>query len=138
MRHLVKGKKLNRNTGHRQSLLKNLLQNLILKEKLVTTSAKADLVVKHFEKMLNKAKKADLHTRRQLITSMFSKQAANKMIDDIIKRYQDQKSGFVKCARLGRRRGDNSFMIKLSLKQLELKQEDKQQVKEVKEVKKKK
>ena len=63
MRHLVKKKKLRRNTSHRQALLRNLVTSFLEKERISTTLAKAKAARPLAEKMITLAKKNTLQTR---------------------------------------------------------------------------
>jgi large subunit ribosomal protein L17 len=128
MSQQVKGKKLNRSYQHRQALFKNLVQELVWHEKIETTQIKAKLIISKFEKTLNKAKQASLHSRRQIVASLFDSKVADKICNDLILRYQDKTSGYVQVMRIGKRRGDNTMMWKLTLKPAQVKEEDKEKV----------
>ena len=65
MRHKVAGFKLKRDTGARDSLLRNLATSVILQERIITTVPKAKAVRPLVEKMITLAKRDTLHTRRQ-------------------------------------------------------------------------
>jgi large subunit ribosomal protein L17 len=115
MRHKVSGKKFNRDTNHRRSMLKNLVQDLVVNEHLETTVPKAKVTIRQTEKIINKAKNSSIHTRRQIISSLFDKKVAHKIVDVLAPRYADKPGGFVKMLRLGRRRGDNTMIARLEL-----------------------
>ncbi|OGD63846.1 50S ribosomal protein L17 [Candidatus Beckwithbacteria bacterium RBG_13_42_9] len=115
MRHHRAGKKLNRDTNHRKALFKNLIQALIIHEKIETTEAKAKVVKPLIDRLVSKARQGSLHVRRQLLAFLPSKKAAQKLIDEIAPRFGKQGGGFTKLVRLGRRRGDNSMMVELEL-----------------------
>ena len=70
MRHKLKGRKLSRNTGHRNSLLRNLCTSLILNESINTTLAKAKELKRYAEKIIHKAKTDSLHNRRLVISKI--------------------------------------------------------------------
>lgn len=115
MRHLKRGKKLNRATKHRQALFKNLIQSLILNERIETTEAKAKSVKPLVDRLISKAKSGSLHVRRQIMAFLPSKKAAHKLVDEIAPRFRQEMSGFTKLIRLGRRRGDNAVIVELGL-----------------------
>ena len=58
MRHRVDGRKFGRSVSHRRAMFRNLVGNLILHEKVVTTDAKAKELRRVAEKLVTKAKKA--------------------------------------------------------------------------------
>jgi len=113
MRHRKKGKKLNRNTSQRKALFKNLIQSLILHEEIKTTESKAKAIKGLTDKLINKAKKGTLHTRRQISAFLPDKKAVNKLVDEIAPRFKKRISGFTRFVRLGRRQGDNAMIVKI-------------------------
>ncbi|NMB56968.1 50S ribosomal protein L17 [Candidatus Beckwithbacteria bacterium] len=119
MRHLMAGKKLNRNSHHRKSLVKNLIQELVMHETIETTETKAKLIIPKVEKIINKAKTQDVHSKRQIIAILFDDTIAKKITDDLAKRYEKIKNGYVKMLRLKRRRGDNTMIVRLQLQKIE-------------------
>ena len=115
MRHKKAGRKLNRNTSQRKALFKNLIQALIVHEEIEVTEAKAKAVKRLIDKLITKAKKGTLHTRRQILAFLPDKKAANKLVDEITPRFSKRISGFTRFIRLGKRRGDNAMMVKMEL-----------------------
>jgi large subunit ribosomal protein L17 len=67
MRHRKAGYKLNRTTAHRTAMLRNLAAGLFQHGQITTTVPKAKAVQPFVEKIITKAKKGDLHARRQVI-----------------------------------------------------------------------
>ena len=57
MRHLVKGKKLNRTCSHRKAMLSNMSSSLILHKRIVTTQPKAKQLRTFIERLVTYAKK---------------------------------------------------------------------------------
>jgi large subunit ribosomal protein L17 len=70
MRHRKNTYKLNRNSGHRSSLLANLLKSLIEHERIVTTETKAKFLRRYADRMVTLAKKNTLASRRQAISTL--------------------------------------------------------------------
>ena len=116
MRHKVKSTRLNRNKAHLDSLLRNLATSIILYEKVKTTEAKAKLVKPVVEKLITKAKKnSTANAMRQLNAYLPDKNASKKLVRELVERYNDRPSGFVRLTRLGFRSGDAAPMIQIEL-----------------------
>src|SRR4030042_3856549 len=115
MRHLKDGKKLNRDINERKALFKNLIQSLILKEEIRTTEAKAKAIKGLVDKLIYRARSGTLHVRRQIMAFLPDKKAANKLVDDIAKRFTDRVGGFTKMARMGWQRGSHAPLVKMEL-----------------------
>ncbi len=111
MRHQVSGKKLNRNSKHREAMLKTMVMQLVTHGHLTTTETKAKVVKGVTEKYLTKGKENTLHARRQLISELGNVTTAHKLIEIAA----NGTMGVIKSVRLGRRLGDNTMMMKLEL-----------------------
>lgn len=70
MRHRKAGFKLNRTTAHRTAMLRNLAASLFEHGQVVTTLPKAKAVQPFVEKIVTKAKRGDMHARRQVIATL--------------------------------------------------------------------
>ncbi len=69
-RHGYKGRKFGRERDQRRALMKGLADSLIKYESIETTLPKAKEIVPYAEKLITKAKKGDLHNRRQVIAKL--------------------------------------------------------------------
>ena len=67
MRHLKKGRKLNRTSSHRKALLSNMACALIKHKHITTTLPKAKEVQRFVEKLVTYAKKNSIHGRRLIL-----------------------------------------------------------------------
>lgn len=128
MRHLRNAPRLNRDTNHRRALWRNLAQQLILGEELTTTETKAKMLIRVIERSISKAKEDTVHKRRQLKPTVYSDEAVRKLVTEIAPRFKDQPGGFVTCIRQGRRRGDNTMMVRLTLKKTKTTSESKAEI----------
>ncbi|MEL7471931.1 MAG: 50S ribosomal protein L17 [Planctomycetota bacterium] len=70
MRHRKAGYKLNRTRSHRTAMLRNMAASLFEHGQIVTTIPKAKAVQPIVEKIITKAKRGDLHARRQVIATL--------------------------------------------------------------------
>ena len=113
-RHGYKGRKFNRERDGRRALIKSLAESLILQESIETTIYKAKEILPYVEKLITKAKKGDLHNRRQIIASLQTLEAAHKLVDDIAPKLKGRVSGHLRIERTTTRRGDNAEMAKIS------------------------
>ncbi|MGB9743137.1 MAG: 50S ribosomal protein L17 [Minisyncoccales bacterium] len=114
MRKRKKGRKLSRKRDQRKALLKSLANNLILKERIITTQAKAKEVKSFVEKEITRAKKNDLHTYR-LLARFFRPALVKKLIEEIAPRYQERKGGYTRIIKLGPRKSNGAKMVIIEL-----------------------
>ncbi len=107
MRHRNGGFKLGRNTSHRRALLRNLVTSVILEDRVETTLAKAKAVRPHVEKMITLGKKGDLHSRRQALAFLQTRDAVTRLFATVAPRYTARVGGYLRITRSGFRQGDN-------------------------------
>jgi len=113
-RHGYKGRKFHRERDQRRALIKGLADSLIKYESIETTLPKAKEVVPYVEKLITKAKKGDLHNRRQIIAKLQTVASANKLVDEIAPKLRARNSGHLRVERTENRRGDNALLAKVS------------------------
>lgn len=113
-RHSYQGRKFGRERDQRRALLKGLATSLIEHGTIVTTLPKAKEIVPYIEVLITKAKKGDLHNRRQIISSLSTVAAAHKLVDEIAPQLTGRVSGHVRVTRTSVRVGDGTQMAKVS------------------------
>jgi large subunit ribosomal protein L17 len=113
-RHGYQGRKLGRERDARQALIKGLAESLIVHESIETTLPKAKEVVPYVEKLITKAKKGDLHSRRQIISSLHTLESAHKLVDELAPKLKGRTSGHLRIESTRLRRGDNSQLARVS------------------------
>lgn len=113
-RHGYKGRKFGRERDERRALIKGLADSLVLRESIETTLPKAKEVLPYVERLITKAKKGDLHNRRQVIASLQTLEAAHKLVDDIAPKLKGRVSGHLRIEKTETRRGDSAQMAKIS------------------------
>lgn len=113
-RHGYKGRKFGRERDQREALIKSLAEALIQYESIETTLPKAKELVPYVEKLITKAKKGNLHNRRLVISSLHTKESANKLVDEIAPKLTGRVSGHLRIERTKLRRGDNAQMARVS------------------------
>lgn len=113
-RHGYKGRKLHRERDQREALIKGLADSLIKYGSIQTTLPKAKEASAYTEKLITKAKKGDLHNRRQVISSLQTLASAHKLVDEIAPKLASRNSGYLRISKTNVRRGDNTQMARLS------------------------
>jgi large subunit ribosomal protein L17 len=113
-RHGYKGRKFGRERDQRRSLIKGLADSLVKYESITTTLPKAKEIVPYFERLITKAKKGDLHNRRQVISGLQTLESAHKLVDELAPKMKARNSGHLRIEKLGTRRGDRAEMAKVS------------------------
>ena len=108
MRHKISGRKLNRKSSHRISLLKNLSKSLIRNEQIQTTLPKAKDLRPFVEKLLHKGKTNNLHSRRKVYDYLRDMKLVSKVFDTLAKRYSKRNGGYVRILKSGYRYGDSA------------------------------
>ena len=113
-RHGYKGRKFGRETDQRRALLKGLATSLFIYGHIETTIDKAKAVVPYAEKLITKAKRGDLHGRRQVMAGLSTLDAAQKLVDEIAPKLGGRTSGHLRIVRTKLRLGDNAQLAKVS------------------------
>ena len=112
-RHGYQGRKFGRERDQRTALMRSLSVALVEHGSIETTLPKAKELRPNFEKLVSKAKKGDLHNRRQIVSALGSVPAAHKMVDQIAPAMK-RTSGYLRIERTTLRRGDNTQMARIS------------------------
>ena len=108
MRHRNAGYKLGRNTSHRRAMLRNLVTSIILEDRVETTITKAKAARPQVEKMITLGKKGDLHSRRQALAYLQTREAVTRLFDTVAPRYGDRQGGYLRIVRSGFQKGDGA------------------------------
>ena len=110
----IKAKKFGREKDQRQALILGLTDSLLFNESIETTLPKAKVLKSHTEKLITKAKKNDLHHRRLVMKGTATKDAANKLVDEIAPKLTSRNSGYLRIERTKLRRGDGAQLAKVT------------------------
>lgn len=132
MRHKKDTFKLNRNSSHRRCMLANMLKALILNGRIETTVPKAKQLRRYADRLVTKAKRNTLATRRQVIGELMvrfnplnSKQrraakegdlssfngdrrVIDMLFNEIAPRFAGRQGGYTRIMRTTQRVGDNA------------------------------
>ena len=115
MRHNVKGRKLNRTASHKSALLNSLTTSLLKYKRIRTTEAKAKEARTFVEKLITKAKKNDLHVKRQVMSLIHDKEVVKELFSEILPKIGERPGGYTRVIKLGSRMGDAAPMAILEL-----------------------
>ncbi|OGY98334.1 MAG: 50S ribosomal protein L17 [Candidatus Liptonbacteria bacterium RIFCSPHIGHO2_01_FULL_57_28] len=95
------GRKFNRKTGQRRAFLRSLTVNVIRKERIVTTEARAREIRSLVERAVTIAKKETLAGRRLLAARLHDPVAVKKLFEDIAPRYKGRNGGYTRIIKSG-------------------------------------
>ena len=115
MRHRKSGKKLNRNSSHRQAMFRNMATSLIECEVIKTTLPKAKELRRVAEPLITLAKEDSVANRRLAFSRTRSKSAVGKLFGELGPRYQDRPGGYTRILKCGFRSGDAAPMAYVEL-----------------------
>jgi len=110
-----KGPSLGGSPSAEKAMLGNLAQSLFESEKVTTTVTRAKAVRPVAERLITKARRGDLHARRQVLKVLSDNDVVTKLFDEIAPRYADRPGGDTRIVRIGPRRGDNAEMAIIEL-----------------------
>ncbi|RHX95800.1 50S ribosomal protein L17 [Leptospira yasudae] len=112
-----KVKHLNRNKGHRDALINNMITSLFKYERIESTQAKLKVIRSHAEKLITRAKKnlvadlkpeVQLHNKREVMKRIKDREVVVKLFEDIAKRFESKNGGYTRVLKLVNRASDNS------------------------------
>lgn len=115
MRHLKKGRKLNRSPSHRKALFANLATSLFQHEIIETTDAKAKDLRGVADKLITLAKKGDLHSRRQAYKTVRDQEVLSKLFEELGPRFKERNGGYTRVIKSRVRTGDCASLSVIEL-----------------------
>ena len=139
MRHLKKGRKLNRTRSHRKAMLSNMAASLVFYKRIRTTLPKAKTLSPFVERLITYSKNENkLHARRLIISKIIgrnSKKIANILMDEIGPQYNSRNGGYTRIIKLENRKNDNAKMCILEFVNLHISSDEMSDKKEESEKK---
>lgn len=115
MRHQKSGRKLNRNSSHRNAMWKNMMVSLIKHEQIKTTLPKAKSLRSFIERMITLAKIDSLANRRLAYNRLRDREAVTKLFNQIGPQNNARPGGYTRVLKCGYRAGDNAPMAIIEL-----------------------
>ncbi len=111
----TKGPRLGGSPSHQRSILANLATALFEHGRITTTEAKARRLRPVAERLITKAKRGDLHARRQVQKTISDKDIVHELFTEIGPRYSNRNGGYTRIVKVGPRKGDNAPMAVIEL-----------------------
>ncbi|MCZ2523907.1 50S ribosomal protein L17 [Streptomyces sp. NPDC059506] len=111
----AKGARLGGSAAHERHMLANLARSLFEHGRITTTEAKARRLRPVAERLITKAKKGDIHNRRQVLQTITDKSIVHTLFTEIAPRYENRPGGYTRITKIGNRRGDNAPMAVIEL-----------------------
>jgi len=111
----TKGPRLGGGPAHERLILANLATSLFEHGRITTTEAKARRLRPLAERLISKAKRGDLHARRQVLSVIRDKSIVHELFAEIGPRYANRPGGYTRITKVGPRKGDNAPMAVIEL-----------------------
>ncbi|GAA4568494.1 50S ribosomal protein L17 [Planotetraspora kaengkrachanensis] len=111
----TKGARLGGSPAHERLILANLATQLFQHGRIRTTEAKAKRLRPLAEKLITKAKKGDIHNRRQVLTVVRDKSVLHHLFTEIAPTFAERPGGYTRITKIGPRKGDNAPMAVIEL-----------------------
>ncbi|MGO9642071.1 MAG: 50S ribosomal protein L17 [Candidatus Acidiferrales bacterium] len=127
MRHRNAGSKLGRNPAHRRATLRNLVTNVIERERITTTLTRAKAARPLVERMITLGKRDSLQSRRQAASYLMTPAATQKLFNDLAPRFSSRSGGYTRIIHAGFRLGDGANLAILELLGSKLRKKEKKE-----------
>ncbi len=115
MRHRKSGRKLNRNSSHRQAMFKNMTASLVEHEVIKTTLPKAKELRRVAEPLITLAKEDSVANRRLAFNRLRNKATVGKLFAELGPRFKERSGGYIRILKCGYRQGDAAPMAYVEL-----------------------
>src|SRR6187200_1599405 len=113
----TKGARFGGSPAHQRLIMANLATQLFEHRRIVTTEAKAKRLRPLAEKLITKAKRGDIHSRRLVLTTVRDKGVVHTLFTEIAPSLADRNGGYTRITKVGPRKGDNAPMALIELVQ---------------------
>ncbi|HYF71790.1 MAG TPA: 50S ribosomal protein L17 [Nocardioides sp.] len=111
----TKGPRLGGSPSHQRLILANLATQLFEHGRITTTESRARALRPHAEKLITKAKKGDLHNRREVLKTIRDKSVVHTLFTEIAPTFAERPGGYTRITKIGPRKGDNAPMAVIEL-----------------------
>ncbi len=110
-----KGPRLGGSPAHQRLIVSNLATQLFEHGRITTTEAKARVLRPVAEKLITKAKRGDLHNRREVLKTVRDKSVVHTLFTEIAPTFAERPGGYTRITKIGNRKGDNAPMAVIEL-----------------------
>ena len=110
-----KGPRLGGSPSHQRHILANLATALFEHGRITTTESRARTLRPVAEKLITKAKKGDLHNRREVLKTIRDKSVVHVLFTEIGPKMAERPGGYTRITKIGPRKGDNAPMAVIEL-----------------------
>ena len=110
-----KGARLGGSPAHQRHILANLATALFEHGRITTTETRARVLRPVAEKLITKARKGDLHNRREVLKTIRDKSVVHTLFTEIAPTFAERPGGYTRITKLGPRKGDNAPMAVIEL-----------------------
>jgi large subunit ribosomal protein L17 len=110
-----KGPRLGGSPAHQRLILSNLATQLFEHGRITTTETKARILRPVAEKLITKAKRGDLHNRREVLKTVRDKSVVHTLFTEIAPTFAERPGGYTRITKIGPRKGDNAPMAVIEL-----------------------
>ncbi|WP_395480208.1 50S ribosomal protein L17 [Candidatus Curculioniphilus buchneri] len=110
MRHRKSGRRLNRNSSHRQAMLRNMAVSLMRHEIIKTTLPKAKELRRTVESLIKVANVDSVANRRLVFARTRNNEVVAKLFNELRVRFINCNGGYTRILKSGFRTGDNAIM----------------------------
>lgn len=111
----TKGPRLGGSPAHERLMLANLATSLFEHNRITTTETKARRLRPFAERLITKAKRGDLHSRRQVHAVIRNKDIVHKLFAELGPLFENRPGGYTRITKLGPRKGDNAPLAVIEL-----------------------
>ena len=111
----TKGARLGGSPAHQRLILANLATSLFQHGKITTTEAKAKRLRPYAERLISKAKRGDLHNRREIQKVIRDRETVHRLMHEIGPFFADRNGGYTRITKTLARQGDNAPMAVIEL-----------------------
>jgi large subunit ribosomal protein L17 len=111
----TKGARLGGSPAHQRLILANLATALFEHGRITTTETRARRLRPVAEKLITKAKKGDLHNRREVLKTIRDKSVVHALFTEIAPTFAERPGGYTRITKIGPRKGDNAPMAVIEL-----------------------
>jgi large subunit ribosomal protein L17 len=110
-----KGPRLGGSPAHQRLIVSNLATQLFEHGRITTTETKARILRPVAEKLITKAKRGDLHNRREVLKTVRDKSVVHTLFTEIAPTFSERPGGYTRITKIGPRKGDNAPMAVIEL-----------------------